>query len=90
MFVHFEVDNSIHTVNIISEWHGLQQLLVVLSCALRWQGTPELSWNSDLRLKGGMLSCGYRRTNRAESVCYQSLPFVLNNECRVSLLLVAV
>ena len=37
-----------------------------------------------------MFSCGYRGTDRVESVCYQTLPFVLNKECPVSLLLVAV
>ena len=38
-----------------------------------------------------MFSCGYRRIDRVESVRNQTLPFVLNNECRVhvSLLLVA-
>ena len=28
----------------------------------------------------GMFSCGYRRTDRVESVCYQTLPFVLNEK----------
>ena len=85
--------NVIHTVNylaIVREWCALQQLSIVLSYVLRRQDAPELSKNSDLRLNDGMFSCGCRRTDRVESVCYQTLPFVLNNECRVSLLLVAV
>ena len=48
--------NVLRTVNIVSEWHVLQQLSIVLPYALRWQGTPELSYNSDLRLKDGMFS----------------------------------
>ena len=47
--------NVLRTVNIVSEWRVLQQLSIVLSYALR-QGVPELSYNSDLRLKDGMFS----------------------------------
>ena len=47
--------NVLRTVNIVSEWRVLQQLSIVLSYALR-QGAPELSYNSDLRLKDGMFS----------------------------------
>ena len=51
----------LRTVNIVSEWHVLQQLSIVLPYALRWQGAPELSYNcySDLRLKEEMFSPPY-------------------------------
>ena len=60
----------LRTVNIVSECRVLQQLSIVLSYALRWQGTPELSYNSNLRLKDGMFSPPYEDIFQLQIIKY--------------------